>query len=210
MPKHHRILALIYPDFETLDLFGPLGAIVPRSDYYTLKLANIHNHNHNHNYDHKPGAPPHGVESSIQNGIGTVPNLSLAEVLKEEVQFDTLFIPGGFGMMPLVQDAVLLQQIGQLVDRAANVFTVCTGSVLLAATGRLDGRTATTNKRLYDEMTPNCTLPCVWLGQGFHKLSLFILKKKKPPRKTDNFFLPLQTPPCSGRSALDGCKMASF
>ncbi|MCJ1382082.1 hypothetical protein MMC17_005194 [Xylographa soralifera] len=146
MPTQHRILALVFHDFEALDLFGPLGAIIPRSDYYTLKLANIHN----------LGAP-YGLESSIKNGIGTLPNLSLAEALKEEERFDTLFIPGGFGVMPMVWDPILLQQIGQLVDRAANVFTVCTGAMLLAATGRLDGRKATTNKRLYDEITPKCT-----------------------------------------------------
>ncbi|CAF9930334.1 MAG: hypothetical protein ALECFALPRED_004581 [Alectoria fallacina] len=140
----HRILSLVYNEFEALDLFGPLGAIVPRSDYYTLKLVSVHNL-----------APPNGLESSIKNGILTVPNLSLAEALREEEQFDTLFIPGGFGMTPLVGDPILLQHIGQLVDRAANVFTVCTGSLLFAATGRLDGRKATTNKRLYDEMTPN-------------------------------------------------------
>ncbi len=149
MPTQHRILSLVYNEFEALDLFGPLGAIVPRSDYYTLKLVNIHN----------LGAP-HGLESSIKNGIGTLPNLSLAEALQQEEQFDTLFIPGGFGMMPLVWDPILLRQIAQLADRAANVFTVCTGSILLAATGQLDGRKATTNKRLYDEFTPKCT--CSW------------------------------------------------
>lgn len=140
---HHRILSLVFNEFEALDLFGPLGAIVPRSDYYTLRLVNIHNM-----------AAPSGLESSIKNGIGILPNLSLAEALKEEEHLDTLFIPGGSGMRPLVQDPILLQQIGQLVDRAANVFTVCTGSILLAATHRLDGCKATTNKRLFDEMTP--------------------------------------------------------
>ncbi|MCJ1475046.1 hypothetical protein MMC13_003706 [Lambiella insularis] len=143
MPSQHRILSLVYSEFEALDLFGPLGSIVPRSDWYTLKLVNIHN----------LGAP-NGLESSIKNGIGILPNLSLAEALKEDEQFDTLFIPGGFGVLPLVRDPILLQQIGQLVDRALNVFTVCTGSMLLAATYRLDGRKATTNKRLYDEITP--------------------------------------------------------
>lgn len=143
---HHRILSLVFNEFEALDLFGPLGAIVPRSDYYTLRLVNIHNM-----------AAPSGLESSIKNGIGILPNLSLAEALKEEEHLDTLFIPGGSGMRPLVHDPILLQQIGQLVDRAANVFTVCTGSILLAATHRLDGCKATTNKRLFDEMTPKCT-----------------------------------------------------
>ena len=147
MSTQHRILALVYSDFEALDLFGPIGAIVPDSDYYTLKLVNIHN-----------TAAPNGLECSIKNGVGIVPNISLAEALKEEEeQFNTLFIPGGLGMRGLVHDPVLLGQIGQLVDRAANVFTVCTGSVLLAATGRLDGRRATTNKRVYDVQTPNCT-----------------------------------------------------
>ena len=146
MPTQHRILSLVYNEFEALDLFGPLGAIVPRSDYYTLKLVNIHNQ----------GAP-NGLESSIKNGIRTMPNLSLSEALEEEEPFDTLFIPGGFGMRPLICFPILLQEIAQLVDRAANVFTVCTGSILLAATGRLDGRKATTNKRVYDEITPKCT-----------------------------------------------------
>ncbi|EAW17003.1 putative ThiJ/PfpI family transcriptional regulator [Aspergillus fischeri NRRL 181] len=143
MPTQHRILSLVYNDFEALDLFGPLGAIIPRSDYYSLELVNLHNLD-----------SPHGIETSIKNGIGVIPTLSLVEALREDHQFDTLFIPGGFGMLPLIWDPILLQRIGKLVDRAANVFTVCTGSILLAATGRLDGRKATTNKRLYDELTP--------------------------------------------------------
>ena len=147
MPTHHRIIALLFNEFEALDFFGPLGAIVPRSDYYTVKVVNLHA---------LLGATK-GLESSIKNGVGIVPTLSLAEALRDDEEFDTLFIPGGFGMVPLVGDGILLQQIGRLVDRAANVFTVCTGSWLLAATGRLDGRKATTNKRLYDEITPKCT-----------------------------------------------------
>ncbi|KAL4984487.1 hypothetical protein BDW68DRAFT_166950 [Aspergillus falconensis] len=57
-------------------------------------------------------------------------------------------------MMPLIWDPILLHRIDQLVDCAPNVFSVCTGSILLAVTDRLDGRKATTNKRLYDELTP--------------------------------------------------------
>ena len=144
MPLQHRILALVFQEFEALDLFGPLGAIVPRSDYYTLKLVNIHN---------SPASQ--GLETSIKNSVGVVPNLSIADALEHE-EFDTLFIPGGESMVPLLSDTTLLQQIGKLVDKASNVFTVCTGSLILAATGRLDGRKATTNKRAYDGLTPKC------------------------------------------------------
>lgn len=141
----HRILALVFHEFEALDLFGPLGAIVPRSDYYTLQLVNIHN---------LPA--PQGLECSIKNSIGVTPNLSIADALEDTKPFDTLFIPGGLSMISLLDDPMLLKKIGWLVDRAPNVFTVCTGSLILAATGRLNGREATCNKRIYDEMTPKC------------------------------------------------------
>ena len=144
MPTKHRILALVFHDFEALDLFGPLGTILPRSDYYTLKLVNVHN---------LPA--PHGIECSIQNGIGIMPQLSIADALANDEPFDTLFIPGGVNLPPL-SNRMLLEQVGQLVDRARNVFTVCTGSLILAATGKIDGRTATTNKRLFDARTVEC------------------------------------------------------
>lgn len=155
MPTNHHILALIFNDFEALDFFGPIGSILPRSDYYTLSLVNVHNL-----------PTPYGLESTIKNGIGIVPTISLADALKtyaskadshnQNEHFDTLFIPGGPGMLPLTWDPVLLRQIGRLVDLAPNVFTVCTGSVVLAATGSLDGRKATTNKRSYEEHTRKC------------------------------------------------------
>ncbi|KAJ5613829.1 hypothetical protein N7528_007483 [Penicillium herquei] len=144
MPTQHRILSLVFNEFEALDLFGPLGAIIPRSDYYSVDFVNLH-----------AVTSPGGIKTSMENGFGIVGTISLTDALREDRTFDTVFIPGGCGMEPLVFDPILLNQIGQLVDRAANVFTVCTGSILLAATGRLDGRQATTNKRLYDEATPN-------------------------------------------------------
>lgn len=145
MPPEHRILALVFQDFEALDLFGPLGAIVPRSDYYTLQLINVHNL-----------SAAQGLECSIKNGIAVIPNLSIADALKDTERFNTLFIPGGLSMIHLLDDPMLLKKVGELVDRAPNVFTVCTGSLLLAATGRLNGREATCNKRIFDEMTPKC------------------------------------------------------
>ena len=169
MSTQHRILALIYDEFEALDFWGPLGAILPRCEYYTLKVVNVHEQSGSN------GA----VESTIKNGIGIVPNISWADALAEEEQFSTLFIPGGVGNRPLLNDHVLLQQIGQLVDRAASIFTVCTGSVILAATGRLEGHKATTNKLAYDALTPNCTLQL--LSFSYPTLTIFPPYRSRRP-----------------------------
>jgi hypothetical protein len=39
MPLQHHIFALVFHDFEALGRFGPLGALVPHSDYNTLELC---------------------------------------------------------------------------------------------------------------------------------------------------------------------------
>lgn len=44
------------------------------------------------------------------------------------------------------REATLLGRLGQLARGATVVLTVCTGSLLLAATGLLNGLKATTNK----------------------------------------------------------------
>jgi putative intracellular protease/amidase len=143
MPYEHKIITLLYSDYEALDVFGPIGAIVPRSDFYKVEFVTL-----NSIQNEK------GVESSIKNGIATPTSKTIDEVISSKEEFDTLFIPGGFGFLPLIWDPFLLKKIAILVDQAPNVFTVCTGSLLLAATGKLEGRKATTNKRLFDDQTP--------------------------------------------------------
>jgi len=60
--------------------------------------------------------------------------------------FDILVIPGGWGTREAVNDARLVEWIARLARRATVTATVCTGSALLAQTGLLDGRRATSNK----------------------------------------------------------------
>jgi transcriptional regulator GlxA family with amidase domain len=50
------------------------------------------------------------------------------------------------GTRTLVQDADFIAGLRKLCESALYVLTVCTGSALLAKTGLLDGRRATTNK----------------------------------------------------------------
>jgi transcriptional regulator GlxA family with amidase domain len=63
---------------------------------------------------------------------------------------DVLLVPGGFGTRRAVGDAGFVKQLRGLAERARVTATVCTGSALLARTGLLDGRPATSNKLAWD------------------------------------------------------------
>ena len=58
---------------------------------------------------------------------------------------DVLVIPGGRGVDAIAEDSNFMEALTQAHNRAAEVLTVCTGAVLLAKTGRVEGRRATTH-----------------------------------------------------------------
>lgn len=60
--------------------------------------------------------------------------------------YDILLVPGGFGTRTAVNDVAFLEHLAAASRKAAVTATVCTGSALLARTGLLDGRPATSNK----------------------------------------------------------------
>jgi transcriptional regulator GlxA family with amidase domain len=58
---------------------------------------------------------------------------------------DLLVVPGGIGTRILMDDRETLAWIRSVATRARQVTSVCTGSLLLASAGLLDGRQATTH-----------------------------------------------------------------
>lgn len=60
-------------------------------------------------------------------------------------RIDLLVVPGGFGTRPLLQDEETLAWIRLIAARARQITSVCTGSLLLAKAGLLEGRRATTH-----------------------------------------------------------------
>ena len=66
--------------------------------------------------------------------------------LDEIAKFDILLVPGGFAVRELAYDGEFIAILGELAGRHDHVVAVCTGSVLLAKTGLLDGMEATSNK----------------------------------------------------------------
>ncbi|MGP1532818.1 MAG: DJ-1/PfpI family protein [Campylobacter sp.] len=70
----------------------------------------------------------------------------LTRKLDEMAKFDILLVPGGFAARELAHDNKFIAILGELARRHDHVIAVCTGSVLLAKTGLLDGMEATSNK----------------------------------------------------------------
>jgi len=60
-------------------------------------------------------------------------------------RIDLLVVPGGFGTRALVDDAETLDWIRRVAATARRTTSVCTGSLLLAKAGLLEGRRATTH-----------------------------------------------------------------
>lgn len=70
----------------------------------------------------------------------------VADVALEEVELvDVLLVPGGLGTRALISEKRMLDWLRRSAKEATWVTSVCTGSLLLAAAGLLEGREATTH-----------------------------------------------------------------
>ncbi len=86
--------------------------------------------------------------------------MDISEVLKGHVRwliktfndvnsYDILLVPGGKGTRSEVSNVTLLNWIRRQSESAKFITSVCTGSALLARSGLLDGKKATTNKNAF-------------------------------------------------------------
>lgn len=130
-PKIQRIGILLFDGFETLDVFGPVEIFGRLKEFYTIEFYSLEG----------------GIVSSTQN-VKIV-----TEKFREKDSLDIFLIPGGMGTRKEVDHKELISKIKELSSSSTYTLTVCTGSALLAKTGQLNGRTATSNKRSYDWAT---------------------------------------------------------
>lgn len=129
--KPKRIGILLFNQFETLDVFGPVEVFGRLKDLYKIEFYSLEG----------------GIISSTQN-VKIV-----TEKLPENEKLDIFLLPGGQGTRKEVEHEALLSKIKALSSAAEYTLTVCTGSALLAKTGQLNGKAATSNKRAYDWAT---------------------------------------------------------
>jgi transcriptional regulator GlxA family with amidase domain len=127
-PRIIRVGGVLFEGFELLDFYGPMemfGLLEGAAEITVL-------------------AEHAGPVGSSAGPAG------LADAAMESHDgFDVLLVPGGIGTRKQMVNEKFLTELTRLAEASRIVATVCTGSLLLARTGLLDGRRATSNKRVF-------------------------------------------------------------
>jgi transcriptional regulator GlxA family with amidase domain len=122
------VAVILFNDFETLDVFGPVEVLGRFTEHFNLEYYSMDG----------------GIVISAQKV--RVETLPFSELHSESY---ILLIPGGIGIRYLLKDSNFINKIAELSKTAEYIMTVCTGSTLFSKTGLLDGRKATSNKRVF-------------------------------------------------------------
>ena len=125
---------LLFEDFETLDVFGPVEILGRLKDLYSIRFYSLSG-------------------GLIRNSHGI--SIVTEKLEPEHSNSEVIIIPGGAGTRLGVNNALLIDTIRKISVSSNYVLTICTGSALLARTGLLDGRKATSNKRAFDWVLTN-------------------------------------------------------
>ena len=99
---------------------------------------------------------------TTRGGMEVRPHFSI----NSHPQLDRLIIPGGYGTRSLMYDESLINWLGSFNPRSTRLASVCTGSLLLASAGHLDGKSATTHWTVLDMMEE--TFPKVKVDRNRH------------------------------------------
>ena len=137
-PVIRRVAVALFEGFTVLDVYGPVQAFastrIAQPDGSWLRLFELVT------LGEKAGP--------VKSGEGPTTHADYA--FADAPDYDVLLVPGGFGTRRAVGNAPLLLALTAASRRAEVTTTVCTGSALLARTGLMDGRPATSNKVAWD------------------------------------------------------------
>ncbi|MGW1806009.1 DJ-1/PfpI family protein [Streptomyces sp. NPDC002078] len=126
-----QIAIVVYDRFTALDAVGPYEILSRLPGAETVFVAERT-----------------GPVRTDTRALGVVADRSLAEVTRP----DLVIVPGGPGQSDLMEHRPLLDWLRDVDATSTWTTSVCTGSLLLAAAGLLDGRRATSHWLALDQL----------------------------------------------------------
>jgi len=145
MSDPRNVAILIFDEVEVLDFAGPFEVFGVAGRANKQRLFNVYT----------VAARPGPVLA--RNRLSINPAHTFEDCPPPRI----LLIPGGSGTRPLLEDARVIDWIRAAAGRAELALSVCTGALLLAKAGLLDGLSATTYHTAFDELralAPETTL----------------------------------------------------
>ncbi|KAI0192779.1 ThiJ/PfpI family protein [Astrocystis sublimbata] len=132
---------VLFPGFQALDVFGPLDALNNLSRRTPLELTVL-----------SATRDPVSSKSDTPGAIGqtVVPTHTFDECPED---LEVLLVPGGFGTRNTLVTQVIVEFLKRIYPKLRYLLTVCTGSAVVAQSGLLDGRRATSNKKGWEWAT---------------------------------------------------------
>jgi transcriptional regulator GlxA family with amidase domain len=133
-PNAVRVIeVLAYPAVQLLDVTGPVQVFASANDIVA----------------EAGGTPPYLLRVIAKGGASVIASagieLASNPLPRIGAALDTLMIAGGPGIEAASADPALLKWVRERAKTARRVASVCTGAFMLAASGLLDGRRATTH-----------------------------------------------------------------
>lgn len=131
-----NLAILVFDDVEVLDFAGPFEVFSVTNELNDDRLLNVYT----------IGLTDAPV--SARNGLTVVPDYAFSVCPAPDI----LVIPGGVGTRPLLEKPAVLDWIAHTARSCEHVLSVCTGSLVLAKAGLLNGLYATTHHSIFAEL----------------------------------------------------------